>query len=75
MAFEAADGFSAALALVLFSLQVGAGRCVHPALRDRDPVERAVELAIAAAVETVALLLSGAGVERCDACVAGQLRV
>ena len=45
------------------------------ALGDRDPVQGAVELAVAAAVEPVASLLARAGFERCDAGVAGKLRV
>src|SRR5207244_9007386 len=39
------------------------------------PVQGAVELAVAAAVEAVALVFAGAGVEWCDAGVAGKLRV
>jgi hypothetical protein len=38
-------------------------------------VQRAVELAVAAAVESVALVFAGAGVERGDAGVAGQLSI
>ena len=52
---EAADGFAAALAFGAFALEVVAGRRVVAALGDRDPVERGVELAVAAAVEPVAL--------------------
>ena len=44
-------------------------------LGDRDAVEGAVELAVAAAVEAVAPVLAGARFERCDAGVAGELRV
>ena len=44
-------------------------------LRDRDPVQGAVELAVAAAVEPVASMFAGAGFEWCDAGVAGKLRV
>ena len=49
--------------------------CSRPRLRDRDWVQGAVELAVAAAVEPVAPVLAGAGFERCDAGVAGKLRV
>ena len=42
---------------------------------NRDAVEGAVELAVAAAVEAVALVFAGAGVEWCDASVAGELGV
>jgi predicted nucleotidyltransferase len=59
----------------LFALEVGARRRVHASLRDRDPMERAVELTVAAAIEAVALVLAGAGVEWCDAGVSGELRV
>ncbi len=44
-------------------------------LRDRDAVQGAVELAVAAAVEPVALVLAAACFEWCDAGVAGELGV
>jgi hypothetical protein len=44
LSFEAADRFAAALALGLFALEVGARGRMHARLRDRDPVESAVEL-------------------------------
>ena len=75
LAFEAADGFAACFAFVLFALEVGACGWVDAALGDGDAVEGAVELAVAAAVEAVALVFAGAGVEGCDAGVAGELRV
>jgi hypothetical protein len=56
--FEAAECFAAALAFAAFALEVVARRCVVARLRDRDPVERGVELAVAAAVEPVALRLA-----------------
>ena len=71
--FEAAEGFAAALALGLLALEVGAGGWVDAALGDGDAVEGAVELAVAAAVEAVALVFAGAGVEGCDAGVAGEV--
>ena len=40
-----------------------------------DPVQRAVELSVAAAVEAVALVFAGARVQWCDAGVAGKLCV
>jgi hypothetical protein len=55
LAFEAADGFAAAFPFGLFAFEVGAGGGVVARLRDRDPVEGCVELAVAAAVEPVAL--------------------
>jgi hypothetical protein len=54
-AFEAADRFAAALAFGAFALEVSACAGVDARLRDRDPVERRVELAIAAPIEPVAL--------------------
>ncbi len=48
---------------------------VDASLGDRDPVQGAVELAVAAAVEAVALVFAGAGVEWGDAGVASQLGV
>ena len=59
----------------LFAFEVGACGWVDAALGDRDSVQGAVELAVAAAVEAVALVFAGAGVEGCDAGVAGELRV
>ena len=53
--FEAADRFAAALAFGSFAFEVGARGGVVARLRDRDPVERGVELAVAAAVEPVPL--------------------
>jgi hypothetical protein len=44
-------------------------------LGDGDPVQGAVELAIATAVESMATVLAGAGLERRDAGMAGQLSV
>ena len=44
-------------------------------LGDGDAVEGAVELAVAAAVEAVALVFARAGVEWCNAGVAGELSV
>jgi hypothetical protein len=48
---------------------------VDARLRDRDPVQGAVELAVAAAVESMPLMLAGACFEWCDAGVAGELGV
>jgi hypothetical protein len=45
----------AALALGAFAFEVGARVRVVAGLRDRDPVERGVELAVAAAVEPMTL--------------------
>jgi hypothetical protein len=56
--FEAADRFAACLAFGLFAFEVGAGGGVVARLRDRDPVERGVELSVAAAVESVPLVFA-----------------
>ncbi len=54
MAFEAAQSFASRLALGLLAGKVGLCRWVDPALSDRDAVQGAVQLAVAAAVEPVA---------------------
>ena len=46
VAFERAERFQAALAGLLFALQVGTGSGVAAALDDRDLVQRAVEPAV-----------------------------
>ena len=60
VALERAERFQAALTGPLFALQVGASSGVAAALDDRDCVQRAVELPVAVAVESVAALLAGA---------------
>src|SRR5439155_24877291 len=55
LSFEAADRFAAAFPFCLFAFEVGTCGRVVARLRDRDPVEGGVELAVAAAVEAVAL--------------------
>jgi hypothetical protein len=54
LAFEAADRLATALAFGLLAFQVGASGGMDARLGDRDPVQRAVELAVGAAVEPVA---------------------
>jgi len=71
LAFEAAEGFAAAFAFGLFAFEVLLRWWVDAALGDGDAVQGAVELAVAAAVEAVALVFAGAGVEGSDAGVAG----
>jgi hypothetical protein len=53
LSFEAAECFASTFPFGLFALEVGATGRVDTRLRDRDPVQRAVELAIAATVEPV----------------------
>ena len=55
VAFEAAQSFAAAVAVGLFASEVGGGVRVQAALGDGKAVQRTVELAVAAAVETVAV--------------------
>src|SRR6266542_1582213 len=55
LSLETADRFAAALPFCLFALEVGERRGVIARLRDRDPVERAVELPVATTVKAVAL--------------------
>ena len=75
VALEAADRFAAALAFGAASGDVVARGLVAAGAGDDDAMKRRVDLAVAAAVEPVALVLAGAGVERGDAGVAGELRV
>jgi len=56
--FEAADRFAFAFAFGLFAFEVSAGGGVVAGLRDRDSVERGVQLPVAAAVESVPLALA-----------------
>jgi hypothetical protein len=51
--FEVAECFAATLSFGLFAFEVGAARRVDACLRDRDPMQGAGELAVAAAVEQV----------------------
>src|SRR3954447_20182585 len=58
---EAADGFAARLAFGLAAGEVGGSLRIQAALGDGQAVERAVELAVAAVVEAVALGAPGGG--------------
>ena len=58
VAFEAAERSLLGLALGLFALQVGLGGGVTAGAGDGDDVQRVVELAVAAAVEPVAVALA-----------------
>ena len=53
--FEAADRFAAALAFGSLAVEVSACGVVIAGLGDRDAVERGVELAVAGAIQSVAL--------------------
>src|SRR4051794_21852315 len=75
VALEAADGFAAGLAFGLAAGQVGGGLGIEAALGDGEAVQRAVELAVAAVVEAVALGAPGGGGDRRRAGAAGELGV
>src|SRR3954454_9798983 len=75
VAFEAADGFFGVLALGAFAGDVGLGLGVAAQAGDGDAVDGGVDLAVAAAVEAVAVGLAGADRDRGDARGAGELGV
>jgi len=64
VALEAADGLAASLALGLSACEVGGGLGVQAAFDDGEAVEGAVELAVAAAVEAMALRAPRGGGDR-----------
>jgi hypothetical protein len=55
VALEAAHRLDPALALGFLACKIGTGLGVDPATSDRDDVQRAVELPVAAAMEAVAV--------------------
>ena len=73
--FEAAQCFESGLAFGLAAFEVGARAWVPAALDDGQLVQCGVELPVSVAVEAVASLLAGGGIERCDAGEARELRV
>src|SRR4051812_5521696 len=75
VALEATQRFAAALALGLLAGEVGGRLGVEAAFADGEPVQRAVELAVAAAVEPVAPGLAGGGWDRCRSAAASELGV
>ena len=75
MAFEAADRFALGLAFGVFALEVGASGRVGACAGEGDDVDRAVELAVAAAVQPVALSVTGAGGDWGGAGVPREARV
>jgi hypothetical protein len=75
VAFEAADCFAVGHAFGSFAGDVGAGLGVAARAGDGDAVDGGVDLAVAAAVEAVAVGLAGADRDRCDAAGAGELGV
>ena len=75
VAFEAADGVFGALAFGAFAGDVVLGFGVAAQAGDGDAVDGRVDLAVAAAVEPVAVGLAGADRDRSDAGGAGELGV
>ncbi len=75
MAFEAADRFALGFALGLFAVEIDAGFGVGAGAGERNDVDRAVELAIPAAVQAVALGFAAAGGDRGGAGVTGEVPV
>jgi hypothetical protein len=75
VALEAAQGFHAALAFGLLAGEVRDGGWVMLALGDGDPVQRGVELAIAAAVEALTVAASGGRGDRSGPALAGEVLV
>ncbi len=75
VALEAADRFSVGLAFGSFASDVVLRFGVAARAGDGDAVDRGVELAVAAAIEAVALCLAGAGGDRRDARRARELGV
>src|SRR4051794_6717329 len=75
VAFEAADGFFGALAFGAFAGDVVLGFGVAAQAGDGDAVDRGVDLAVAAAVEAVAVGLAGTDWDRGDAGGPGELGV
>jgi hypothetical protein len=75
VALEAAHRLDAGLAFGFLAGEIGASRRVDPAARDRDDVQGAVELAVAATVQAVAVASPGGSRNRCDAGQPGELSV
>ena len=75
VSFEAADGFFGALAFGAFAGDVVLGFGVAAQAGDGDAVDGGVDLAVAAAVEAVAVGLAGADRDRSDAGGPGELGV
>ena len=73
--FEAAERFQFGLSFGLFALDVGAGVGVPGDSPQRDDVDRPVELAVTAAVQSVADRFAGVGRDRGGAGVPGEARV
>jgi hypothetical protein len=75
VAFEAADRFEFGFALGLLAVEIGLGLGVSLRAADGDDVDRAVELAITAAVQPVTLGLARAGGDWCGSGMPGEVPV
>src|SRR3954470_21565267 len=75
VALEAADGFFGALAFGALAGDVVLGFGMAAQAGDGDAVDGGVDLAVAAAVEAMAVGLAGADRDRCDAGGAGKFGV
>ena len=75
VAFEAADGVAVGLAFGVLARDVVLRVRVAAGAGDGDAVDGGVDLAVAAAVEAVAVGASGADRDRCDAGGSGELGV
>ena len=72
VAFEAADGFSFGFAFGCFSVEVEPGGGIGSCSAEGDDVDRSIELAVAAAVQSVATGVTGAGGNRGGSGVSGE---
>ena len=75
VSLEAAKRLAAALALRLLASKERSRRSVDATLGDGDPMQSAVELTVALAVQAMAALLAGGGIEGSDAGELGELCV
>ena len=75
VALEAAQCFAVGLAFAAFAFDVGLGFGVAAQPRDRDAVDGGVDLAVAAAVEPMAVGVARADRDRGDPGGAGELGV
>jgi hypothetical protein len=75
VALEVADAFAGGLAFCAFAGEVVAHLGVAPGSGDRDAVDGGVDLAVAAAVEPVAVGVAGADGDGCQPGGAGELGV
>jgi hypothetical protein len=75
VALEAADGLGAGLALGALAGDVGLRFGVAAQPRDRDAVDGGIDMAVATAVEPMAVGVARADWDRCDAAGASELGV